>query len=166
MTRKEFRAWVKERFKEMGFKAYRSFLYREVSDDCLLGFYLEPSSYYREYECTFGVLYLPDETQNVLEDRRFDITMCFEFPWEADDPWAANFKKSGLPNMYIAYERYTEDEVVAMFEKNIHDYLMPFFDRTYGLRMLRQNPHLYRGMPEDRVQFLRRLVEEMEGARG
>ncbi len=154
MNRKELRALVKSRFSALGFKAYKSFLYKIIDDDYLIGFYLEPTGYGKEYEFVYGVLYLPDDEQDILQDRRFDITMCFEFPWEPDDPLAANCMKMNMSNWALAYERYTIEEVNEMLDKNFHLHIEPFLDKSYGLKIFRQDWRSFRGLSDARLILL------------
>ena len=154
MNRKELRTWVKNRFLSIGFSAYKSFLYKIFDDDYLIGFYLEPTGYGKEYEFVYGISYLPDNEQNILQEHHFDITMAFNFPWEPDDPLAANCIKNNIPNWALAYERYTLEEFIDLFEKNFAVHIEPFFDKTLGLKMFHKNWNLFKGKSDDRLIFL------------
>ena len=125
-----------------------------VDNDYLIGFYLEPTGYGKEYEFVCGISYLPDDEQNILQDHHFDITMAFEFPWETDDPLAANCIKNSIPNWAFSYEHYSLEEFIGLFEKNFDTLVEPFFDKTFGLKMLRENWNLFKGKSDARLILL------------
>lgn len=139
MTRKELRTFVKDKFKAQGFSAQKSYLYKIIDDDYLIGFHLDPSSYGKGYRFVCGIIYLPDELKIPLRGV-FDLEWIFRFP---TDPTSkldlSNYTWDRTLETVFHYENYSIEQLETFFEINYDYFITPLFDKEYGLEMFRKD---------------------------
>lgn len=139
MTKKELRAFVKKQFISQGFSAEKSYLYKIIENDYLIGFHLYPSTYCKGYSFICGIIYLPDPLKIPLRGL-FDLEWHFRFPVHS----SADFDLSNTQDVtqyttVLEYENYTQEDINAYFSLNYEHFIIPLFDKEYGLKMFRED---------------------------
>lgn len=139
MTRTELRRYVKEKFKEKGFRSEKSYLYKILDDDYLICFHLYPSSYCKGYSFICGVIYLPDEYKIPLRGL-LDLEWCFRFPRDMDKELELDGYQSN-PDLIAVfeYDNYTVEQLDKYFAVNYAHFVEPLFDKEYGLDCFRKD---------------------------
>lgn len=140
MTKEEFRAYVKQKFKAMGFQSKKSVHYKFIEEDYIVCFELYPSSYCKGYQCTYGAILLP--SCNYPLCGRYDIGSNFLFP--RDPLCELDFTLPSLEqhvkyDYKCEYEKYTLEQVDVFFDKNIEHFLMPLYNKEFLFTYFRQD---------------------------
>ena len=139
MTRQELRAYVKDKFKKMGYQAQKSYLYKVFDDDYLIGFYLEPSSYVKGYAFVCGIIYLPDELCMPFRGV-FDLQWEFQFPCKPEEKLdLSTYPENPKLCRVFEYEKFTLEQLEKVFEVNYEYFMVPLLDKNYGLDIFRSN---------------------------
>ncbi len=140
MEKKEFQKFVKEKMKAMGFKSSGNSIYKILSDDYLIGLYLDHHSFCRGYRIECGALYLPDSDRWPIHGGlEFDWQCYFKFPPKpGDDIWKCFERDDGYMNRenlieYFEYDIRTKEELEILLNANIEKYLLPLYDKRYPI---------------------------------
>lgn len=140
MERKEFRQYVKRKFRELGFQSRKSCHFLMPQEDYLIGFELATSTYAKGYYFECGCLFLPN-LHAVPFYGYMDLRRRFLFPLEPGEQF--DIHKCLETEEYTRiceYEKYTEEQLDPIFEQNFEYYMRPFYDPEYGLQMIRELP--------------------------
>lgn len=139
MTRTELRAYIKKRFKSLGFSSEKSYLYKIIDNDYLIGFHLYPSTYCKGYSFICGIIYLPDPYKVPLRGL-FDLEWNFRFPRHPGGELNLNGHQSRTNYVTVfEYEQYSLEDIETYFSINYNYFIAPLFDKEYGLKMFREN---------------------------
>lgn len=156
MTRKELRAFVKEKFKQQGFSSEKSYLYKILDEDYLIGFHLYPSTYCKGYSFVCGIIYLPDPFKIPLRGL-FDLEWNFRFPIDPESKLdLSHYQRNTQLKTVFEYEKYTVAQLEEFFSQNYDYFVLPLFDKEYGLKMFRED---WRLMNRFSAQTVRKLCE-------
>lgn len=137
MTRQELRAYIKDKFKKMGYQSYKSYFYKIYDDDYLVGFYLEPSTYVKGYSFIYGIIYLPDELKIPFRGL-FDLDGSFRFPCDPDEELdLTTYLENPKLSHIFEYEEYTLEQLDKLFEINYEYFMVPLLDKEHGLDQFR-----------------------------
>lgn len=154
MTRNELRGYVKKWFNSRGFQSQKSYLFKVLDGDYLLGFYMEPTGLSKAYMFTCGIIYLPDNIKLPFHGV-FDLQWDFIFPWEPNDEFDIHLclerqKYRGV----FKYEDYSIEQLEEILTQNYNYYITPLFDKEYGLCLFRDD---WRLMNRFSVQSIEKL---------
>lgn len=139
MTKKELRSFIKEQFKTRGFSSEKSYLYKIIDDDYLIGFHLYPSTYCKGYSFICGIIYLPDPFKIPLRGL-FDLEWSFRFPIHCSEELDLNhYQDATRFTTVFEYENYSLADLEAYFSMNYDYFIIPLFDKDYGLKMFRDD---------------------------
>lgn len=142
MERKELRKYIRERFKSMGYQSYKSYQYKVLDDDYLIGFDLYPSTYTKGYYFDCGVIYLPDEYKIPLRGL-YDYGNRFIFPNPPEIPFdIEKCKESRSFTTTFRYEEHTLEQLDEWFHQNYKYYMIPLLDKEYALERFRKDLRL------------------------
>lgn len=154
MTKKELRAFVKEQFKSQGFSSEKSYLYKIIDDDYLIGFHLYPSTHCKGYSFICGIIYLPDPFKIPLRGL-FDLEWSFRFPvhpgGELD---LSNYRDGARYTTVLEYENYSLEDIKKYFSMNYEHFVLPLFDKGYGLKLFRKDWRLMNRFSTQTVEKL------------
>jgi hypothetical protein len=140
MTKDEFRSYVKQKFKSMGFLSKKSVHYKFVEEDYIVCFELYPSSYGKAYQCICGAIILP--STNFPLCGHYDITQNFQFPYNPECVLDFTLPALDQHRQYdykCEYEKYTFDQIDSFFDANISHILMPLYNKEVVLDYFRQD---------------------------
>lgn len=135
MEKSEFKLYIKNRLKELGFHKRKDFYSKVMDENYLIGIDLDHSSYVKGYQFRCGIVYLPNE-QRIPFRGIFDLKWNFYFPSEPGQK--LDFEKRPLKYIF-EYEKYTIDEFKEFFEQNYEHYIIPLYDPGYGIELIRQD---------------------------
>lgn len=141
MTKEEFRAYVKQKFKAMGFQSKKSIHYKFIEEDYIVRLELDPSSYCRAYQCTCGAILLPSMLYP-FQGYGCHIGMNFLFPYDPLCPLDFSLPDLEQHVKYdykCEYEKYTLEQIDAFFDKNIEERLIPMYNKEFLLEFYRQD---------------------------
>lgn len=150
MEKEELKRFLKIRFEELGFQKRKDYYFKILDDDYLIGCCLNPSSYSKGYQFYCGVIYLPNELKMPFHGL-FDIEWDFRFPVNPDAE--LDFDK-GPYTILFRYEQYTIKQFEKIFEKNYERYMLPLYDKEYGLEVLRKDWRLMRRHSHQTIEGL------------
>jgi len=150
MTRSELRTFTQKKLKAMGYQAQKSYLYKIIDDDYLIGFHLYPSSYIKGYSFVCGIIYLPDELKMPLRGV-FDLEWEFQFPFDPDGVFDLKDYPDRTKYMRVfEYEKYTLEQLEVLWDANFRFFMEPLTDKNYGLEIIRKDwNNLKRFAPEN-----------------
>ena len=154
MTKNELRAFVKEKFKQLGFSSQKSYLYKIIDDDYLIGFHLYPSSYCNGYKFICGIIYLPDSFKIPLRGL-YDLEWTFRFPVGSSSKLdLSQYQRNAHLTTVLEYEEYSLAQLEEFFAANYEHFILPLYDKEYGLKMFREDWHLMNRFSVQTVQKL------------
>ena len=154
MTRKELRTFVKEQFKSRGFSSEKSYLYKMLDEDYLIGFHLYPSSHCKGYTLICGIIYLPDPYKVPLRGL-YDLEWSFRFPVRPGGELDLDSGPTGPAyTTVLEYENYPLEEIEGYFAMNYEHFVLPLFDKEYGLKLLRADWRLMNRFTAQTVEKL------------
>ena len=155
MTRQELRAWIKAKFKAMGYQQHKSYLYKVFDDDYVVGFDLYPSSYCKAYSFECWIIYLPDEIK-FPPNGKADLFWTFRFPADPSSVLELdNYQNDRNLNWLFEYEKYSIEQLEEWFEINYNFFMLPLMDKNYGLDIFRMHwrDHMIRFAPENVIKI-------------
>lgn len=129
MTKDECRAYHKEKLKSMGFRSKNSFFYKFLDDNYAVGFYMNHSSYGREYTCEIGGQIVAPRRQ--IFAGYLDCRKIFWYPTNPEVPLDCDLDTVGSDirkNRELAY-KYTS---VFKYEEFTVEQLDEYFDINYA----------------------------------
>lgn len=142
MTKNELRTFIKEKFKSQGFSSQKSYLYKTIDDDYLIGFHLYPSTYCKGYSFVCGIIYLPDPFKIPLRGI-YDLEWSFRFPVHPGGELDLKKYQDGARfTTVFQYENYSTEDLEVYFSMNYEHFITPLFDKEYGLQLLREDWHI------------------------
>lgn len=154
MEKAELRQYIKDKFKALGFQSRKSTHYKIIDNDYLIGFEMEPSTYCKGYCFTCGIIYLPDE-QRMPFRGIFDLHWDFVFPWEPDgDPDVQRCIERKLLRRIFEYEDYSIEQLDRIFEANYNYFMLPLYDKNYGLDIFRSSWRRMQYYPVPKIEML------------
>lgn len=174
MNKKEFRDFIKQKFKSMGFQQNNSGWYKFLEDDYVIGFDIDPS-YGKSYQCTCGCIYLTESQKNNFQFYgKYDWNYVFKFPRNPQCKLDIHLYERVHKNMYknlkevafaresmviyFEYEKFSLEQLEEYFKTNYEYYFEPFFDKNYALSKLKNNIiHLGCCKPEKYSMFCKLL---------
>lgn len=170
MEKKEFRDFIKKKFKDMGFKQKNSGWYKFIDEDYVIGFDIDPF-YGKAYQCTCGCLFLTEtERSNFQFNGYYDFRHIFVFPRKPENNFDIPFYEYANTNIYehikdtisareamatsLIYENFTVEQMEYYFNRNFEYYFTRFFDRNYAFNELKkQKATLYAINPKKFSMF-------------
>ena len=159
MTKNEFRAYVKDKFRSMGFESHKSIHYKFIEDDYVVCLELDPSSYCKGYQCTWGAIILPNE-DTFPPCGRYDVSANFQFPREPGDELDFSLPVLERHVKYdykCEYEKYTREQIERYFDANIAQFITPLYDIELALDYFRNDWRRFRyNKPEHIVNICKK----------
>lgn len=156
MTQKEFRLFVKDKFRQLGFQSHKSINYRFVDEDYIVCMELYASSYCKGYKCSCGSIFLPNEEKYPLCGR-YDAREVFKFPRNPADELDLSLSMMEQHMRYdtiCEYSKFSLEQVNQYFDLNIQYFLVPMLDREYTLDIYRKEwRHFQYTRPENIVNI-------------
>lgn len=164
MEKKSFQDLFKKEMKALGFRSRGKYCYKFLSDDYLVGVWLDHCPYAKAYYIEYGVIYEPDEKRLPFAGL-CDWSSRFIFTVNPNDDLAyfpienSNYKinRSILVD-WFEYEVRTSAEFEKQFAVNCQKKLIPLYDRAYVLNEYRANNTLFRMVPLETAYKIGRLV--------
>lgn len=135
MEKKELKEFIRVKFKELGFQKRKDYYTKTLDGDYLIGFYLYPSSYTKGYQFCCGIIYLPNEFKMPFHGL-CDLDWNFRFPFKPGTE--LDFNQDPLAYVF-EYEYYTVEQLERIFAQNYERYMLPLYDKEYGLELFRQD---------------------------
>ena len=139
MTREELNKFIKGKLTSLGYKTKKSYFYKIIDEDYLIGFCLDSTGRTKGYYFICGIIYLPDEIKMPFRGI-FDLEWKFIFPWEASGEF--DIKKCLDDKLYkivFEYEAYSLEQLEVFFSKNYAYFIDRLSDKEYGLDLFRNN---------------------------
>ena len=156
MTRKELRSFVKDKLKAEGFISQNRYLYKIIDEDYLIGIHLDPSTYCKGYGLVCGVIYLPDELKFPLCGR-YDLQWTFCFPRNVGQKLdLTKYEDDTSLTTVFEYENHSVEQFEEYFELNYERFIVPLFNKEFGLEMFRKD---WRLMNRFSVQTVNKLCQ-------
>jgi len=156
MTKSELRTYVREKFKSKGFQSQKSYLYKIIDDDYLIGFHLYPSSYCKGYRFICGIIYLPDPFKIPLRGL-FDLEWVFRFPVDSGSKLdLSKYEGNTQLTTVFEYENYSLAQLEEYFMMNYEHFITPLFNKEFGLELFRSD---WRLMNRFSVQTVDKLCQ-------
>lgn len=170
MEKKEFRDFIKQKFKDMEFKQKNSGWYKFIDDDYVIGFDID-SFYSKAYKCTCGCLFLTETEKNNFQfNSCYDYRHLFVFPRTPEKKFDIPFYEYANKYIYdhikdtifareemdtsFIYGNFTIKQLEYYFNENFKYYFTRFFDKNYAFNELKkQKATLYVNKPEKFSMF-------------
>ena len=140
MEKSELKRFLNDRFIELGFQIKKNYYTKLLDEDYLIGCCLYPSSYVKGYQLYCGIIYLPNEMKMPFRGL-FDLEWNFQFPIDPSDE--LDLGGGGL-TVVLHYERFTIKQFESIFKKNYEHFMLPLYNKEYGLDLMRKDWRLMR----------------------
>ena len=139
MTKPELKDFIKDKFKSLGYQSRKSYFYKIVDEDYLIGFFLDPTGRTKGYYFICGIIYLPDSIKMPINGL-FDLEWKFIFPWEPTSEFdVEKCLDTKLYKKVFEYEAYNLEQLEIIFSKNYAYFIDRLLDKEYGLDLFRKN---------------------------
>lgn len=139
MTKEELKKYISRKMKLLGYQTRKSYYYRIIDEDYLIGFCLEPTGRSKGYYFICGIIYLPDSIKMPINGI-FDLEWKFVFPWEPIGEF--DIEKCIDNKLYkkvFEYEAYSLEQLEELFSVNYAYFIERLSDKEYGLDLFRNN---------------------------
>lgn len=156
MTKAELNEFIKNKMKSLGYQTRKSYFYKIIDNDYLIGFFLDSTGRSRGYYFICGIIYLPDDIKMPINGI-FDLEWKFIFPWEATDEFdIQKCLDNKLYKKVFEYEAYSLAQLEVIFAKNYAYFMNRLSDKEYGLNLFRNN---WNRMNRFSVQSINKICE-------